>query len=44
MPFPIAIDPQDPRTIYAAVGWSDGFRLVSQDPATVEMEGIGSEE
>jgi photosystem II stability/assembly factor-like uncharacterized protein len=40
----IAIDPQDPRNIYAAVGWSDGFRLVSWDPERVEVEGGGSGE
>ena len=40
----IAIDPQDPSNVYAAVGWSDGFRLVGWDPAEVEMEGSSPEE
>ena len=40
----IAIDPLDPRNIYAAVGWSDGFRLLSWDPAAVDMVGTEAEE
>ena len=36
--------PLDPRNIYAAVGWSDGFRLVIWDPAAVEMEWNSPEE
>ena len=40
----IAIDPLDPRNIYAAAGWSDGFRLLSWDPAAVDMVGIEEEE
>jgi hypothetical protein len=40
----IAIDPQEPRNVYAAVGWSDGFRLLGWDPASVEMGGSASED
>ena len=40
----IAIDPQEPRNVYAAAGWSDGFRLLGWDPASVEMGGSRSEE
>jgi hypothetical protein len=39
----MGIDPQDPRNIYAAVGWSDDLRLLSRDPA-MEIEGSDSEE
>lgn len=35
----IAIDPQEPRNAYAAVGRSDGYRLLGWDPASAEMGG-----